>query len=55
MPLQTIEKLGENGLQEASRLVTPQLLQHLALYGPKINLPGITSKYQQSLKASPRK
>ncbi|XP_047469459.1 ATP-dependent zinc metalloprotease YME1L-like [Penaeus chinensis] len=36
---ETVEHLGESGLRQISQLITPQLLQDLSLYGPKLNLP----------------
>lgn len=31
-----VQKLGESGLKEVSKLVTPQMLRHVALHGPKV-------------------
>ncbi|XP_069982601.1 ATP-dependent zinc metalloprotease YME1L [Penaeus vannamei] len=36
---ETVEHLGESGLKQISKLITPQLLQDFSLYGPKLNLP----------------
>nr|XP_045614044.1 ATP-dependent zinc metalloprotease YME1L-like [Procambarus clarkii] len=35
---ETVQVLGESGLKEVSKLVTPQLLRDIALHGPKVNL-----------------
>ncbi|KAG7160789.1 ATP-dependent zinc metalloprotease YME1L-like [Homarus americanus] len=49
---ETVQLLGESGLEEVSKLVTPQLLHHLALHGPKVNLPCVVDLTKECLQSS---
>ncbi|KAK8746403.1 hypothetical protein OTU49_017004 [Cherax quadricarinatus] len=49
---ETVQLLGESGLKEVSKLLTPELLQHIVLRGPKVNLTCVKNWTREYLRSS---